>query len=140
MPRGWTWGAALPKSIPEPIQTSVRQRIEAYAAKNFAGHYARLDIRFRGRFCYVDAFKEPDKKLDAPPDWFEGTPEQWSQRMRDTPLHLIRLTYTGDAEKWNLAFFTYSNENYSECVFPDGSFEGSPEAGFEIGSTYLKFT
>jgi hypothetical protein len=137
MPRGWTWGPAQPKNIPATVQASTRKRIEEHAAKNFAGRYARLDIRFRGRFCYVDAFKEPDVKHDAPPSWFEGTAEQWWQQMRDTPLHLIRLTYTGDVEKWELAFFTYSNEKYSECVFPDGQFEGVPEQGFDIGATYL---
>jgi len=136
MPRGWTWGPAQPKSIPEAVQASVRQRIEAHAAKHYSGRYARLDIRFRGRFCYVDAFKEPDKN-DTPPSWFEGTAAQWLQRLRDMPTHLIRLTYMGNPDKWELAFFTYSNEKYSECVFPDGRFEGKPEAGFDTGATYL---
>jgi len=99
MPRGWTWGPAQPKSIPAPIQASVRQRIEAHAAKNFSGRCARLDIRFRGRFCYVDAFKEPDKKHFPKPSWLEGSAEQGWQQLRDTPVHLIRLAYTGDLEK-----------------------------------------
>ncbi|MCY3024475.1 MAG: hypothetical protein NTW87_36330 [Planctomycetota bacterium] len=62
---------------------------------------------------------------------------QWLQQLRDTPTHLIRLAYTGNVGKWELTFFTYSNEKYSECVFPDGRFEGAPEAGFDIGATYL---
>ena len=137
MPKGWTWQPAQPKSIPETVQVSVRQRIEAYAAKKYAGRFARLGIRFRGRYCYVDAFKEPDKASDLPPPWFKGTAEEYWQQQRDTPIHLIRLTYLGNPDKWELAFFTYSNEKYSECVFPDGSFEGSPEDGFDIGATYL---
>jgi hypothetical protein len=137
MPRGWTWGPAQPKSIPESVQISVRKRIEAYAAEKYAGRYSRLDIRFRGRFCYVDAFKEPDKKVDKRPTWFEGTDAQWFEGLRNNPLHLIRLTYLGDADRWNLAFFTYSNEKYSECVFEDGQFEGTPESGFDTGATYL---
>ena len=137
MPKGWTWVPAEPKSVPYAVQVSVQQRIEEYAVKKYSGRFTRLDIRFRGRFCYVDAFKEPDKKSNMPPSWFDGTPDQWWQQLRDEPTHLIRLTYTGDAEKWALAFFTYSNEKYSECVFPDGSFKGVPEAGFDIGATYL---
>jgi hypothetical protein len=30
-------------------------RIEHFAAEHFAGRYTRLDIRFRGQFCYIDA-------------------------------------------------------------------------------------
>ncbi len=45
--------------IPEPLEVEVRRKIEAYAAKHFHGRYTRLDIRFRGQFCYVDAFIEP---------------------------------------------------------------------------------
>ena len=136
MPKGGTWGPAKPTSIPEPVQASIRERINAHAAKNYSGQYTRLDIRFNGRFCYVDGFKEPDD-CDMSPPSFSGTAEQWLQHVRDTPIHLIRLAYLGNSENWNLAFFTYSNEKYTKCVFPDGSFEGSPEDGFDIGAMYL---
>jgi hypothetical protein len=104
MPRGWTCGPAQPKSIPAPIQVSVRQRIEAHAAENFAGRYARLDIRFRGRFCYVDAFKEPDKKHHPKPGWFEGAAEQ----LRETPVHLIRQAHKDDVVKCAGHFFKFT--------------------------------
>ena len=40
-------------------QSEVRQRIERHAASNYAGRYIRLEIRFRGALCYIDAFTEP---------------------------------------------------------------------------------
>ncbi|MCB8951918.1 MAG: hypothetical protein H6650_07895 [Ardenticatenales bacterium] len=40
------------KKIPGNIKREVTQRIEEFAAENYAGKYTRLDIRFRGQFCY----------------------------------------------------------------------------------------
>jgi hypothetical protein len=39
---------------------------------------------------------------------------------------------------WSLAFFTYSNERYSPCVFHNGSWYGTPEEALEIGAGYLR--
>lgn len=38
------------KKIPESKKREVTQRIEQFAAENYAGQYTRLDIRFRGQF------------------------------------------------------------------------------------------
>ena len=59
------------------------------------------------------------------------------ERLRNTPTHLCRLRYFGKEDEWSLAFFTYSNEKYSPCVFRSGSWFGTPEEAFEIGATYL---
>jgi hypothetical protein len=56
--------------------------------------------------------------------------------MRSTPLHLCRLRHFAE-DRWSLAFFTYSNEKYTPCVFRNGSFFGTPEEGFDVGATYL---
>ena len=46
------------------LKAAVKQRLEArigrYAEAHLAGRYRRLDIRFRGQFCYVDAYTEPE--------------------------------------------------------------------------------
>jgi hypothetical protein len=42
--------------IPRALQAQTHQRLLRHAAKNYAGSHARLDIRFRGPFCYIDAY------------------------------------------------------------------------------------
>lgn len=60
------------------------------------------------------------------------------ERLRNTPLHLCRLRYFGDEEKWSMAFYTYSREKYEPCVFDTGSFHGTPEEAFETAAVYLR--
>lgn len=45
--------------IPPAVQQRTEQRIRAYAERHYSGKFTRLDIRFRGAFCYIDAFTEP---------------------------------------------------------------------------------
>jgi hypothetical protein len=37
-----------------------------------------------------------------------------------------------------MAFYTYSNERYEPCAFPNGTFHGTPEEAFEVGAVYLR--
>jgi hypothetical protein len=92
--------------IPPPAQVRTEQRIRCHAEEHFAGCYTRLDIRFRGQFCYVDAYTEPEPRGPnwPPPDWPE-TREEWLERVRNTPTHLCRLRYFGDEDGWGYAFF-----------------------------------
>jgi hypothetical protein len=88
----------------------------AYADAHYAGRFSRLDIRFRGALCYIDAHIEPQPTV---------------------PVHLCRLRYFGDEEAWSVAFFTYSHERYEPSVFPNGTFHGTPEEAFELAAVYL---
>ncbi|MFO7680043.1 MAG: hypothetical protein R6X34_08330 [Chloroflexota bacterium] len=125
------------KKIPENKKREVTQRIEKFAAENYAGKYTRLDIRFRGQFCYIDAYTEPFIADDWPPaDWPE-TREETLERLRNTPIHLCRLRYFG-GDEWGFAFYTYSHEKYELSVFPDGSFFGLPEDAFAAAAMYLE--
>ncbi|MCX7047008.1 MAG: hypothetical protein NTX50_16155 [Candidatus Sumerlaeota bacterium] len=123
--------------IPKAVQERTRQRILAHAEKNYRGSYLSLDIRFRGALCYIDAFEEPDVPSDWPPPHWGETREQALQRLRSTPIHLVRLRYFAE-DRWSVAFFTYSNEKYEPSMFPSGSFHGTPEEAFDIGATYLQ--
>jgi hypothetical protein len=124
--------------IPAAVQERTRQLILAHAAKRYTGKYTRLDVRFRGALCYIDAYTEPDVPHDwRPKDWGE-TREQMIKRLRESPTHLCRLRYFGDEDGWSLAFFTYSNEKYSPCVFRSGGWYGTPEEALDIGATYLR--
>lgn len=117
--------------IPVVAQERTRQRILAYAEQHYAGKYIRLDIRFKGQFCYIDAYQEPDVAPGYQPSWFEGTREQYLEEMRNTPVHLCRLRYFGDEHAWGWSFYTYSNERYELSVFDNGSFYGEPEEAFQ---------
>lgn len=136
--RGWVFD---PNSggvkIPEAVRRRTAERIEKYAAKHYAGKYTRLDIRFRGALCYIDAFTEPDEPSEGSLVATQETREQFHARLRDTPLHLCRLRYFAE-DRWSLAFYTYSNERYEPCMFPNGSFFGTPEEAFEVGAMYLR--
>jgi len=127
------------KRIPEAVQSRTEARIRRYAEQHFAGRYTRLDIRFRGQFCYVDAYTEPEPLGPnwPPPDWPESH-EAHIERLRNTPTHLCRLRYFGDEEGWGFAFYTYSNERYELAVFPWGEFLGPPEDAFHASAIYLQ--
>jgi hypothetical protein len=109
-------------------------RIRSYAEQHFAGRYTRLDIRFCGQFCYVDAYQEPDPLPDwSPPDWPE-TREEYVERLRATPVKLCRLRYFGYENRSGFAFYTYSNDRYELSMFPTGDFFGPPEDAFEVSA------
>ncbi len=126
------------KKIPASVQADVQKRILKVAEEHFQGRYTRLDIRFRGQFCYIDAYTEPVlSDTWPPPDWPE-TREEYQERLRNTPTHLCRLRYFGD-DQWGFAFFTYSNEKYELSVYPNGEFLGTPENAFlTSASLYLQ--
>ena len=121
------------KKISPAVQIDIQKRIQKVAEEQFQGRYTRLEIRFRGQFCYIDAYTEPVLRENwPPPDWPE-TREEYLERLRKTPTHLCRLRYFGDDE-WGFAFFTYSNDKYELSVFPDGQFVGKPEEAFVLSA------
>jgi hypothetical protein len=78
--RGWVFD---PDSggvrIPEPVQRHTEQHIRRYAEEHFAGRYTRLGIRFRGHFCYIDTYTEPEP---LGPNWPpQGRPETAEERL-----------------------------------------------------------
>jgi hypothetical protein len=126
--------------IPEAVKLRTEGRIRRYAEKHFAGCYTRLDVRFRGKFCYIDAYTEPEPPGPnwPPPDWPESR-EEYMERVRNTPTHLCRLRYFGDEERWGFAFYSYADEKYKLSVFPTGDFYGPPEGAFKASAeVYLR--
>ena len=123
--------------IPEAVRRDTIARLERHAAAHFAGLYIRLDIRFRGPLCYIDAFIEPDEPA---PDLLKlrgETRELYFERMRAMPLHMCRLRYFRP-DRWSLAFYTYSHERYEPSFFENGTFFGTPEEGLDVGAIYLQ--
>jgi hypothetical protein len=124
--------------VPAPVQERTRQRILAYAEAHYGGKYTRLDIRFRGPFCYIDAYTEPKIADDFPNEGFPESRDEYLERLRGIPFHLCRLRYFGKEDSWTFAFFTYSHEKYEPCMFDNGTFYGTPEEAFEESAVYLQ--
>jgi len=121
---------------PDQLKPKIRKRIENFAAEYYAGKCTRLEIRFRGQLCYIDAYTEPVANENWPPgDWPE-TREEYIEHMRNTPIHLCRLRYFS-ADRWSMAFDTYSNEKYTPSIFNTGDFIGTPEEAFDTSAVYL---
>jgi hypothetical protein len=124
--------------IPDKIKPRIRQRILAHAQKNYAGKFNRIEVRFSGKFCYIDAYTEPFVSPDYNPELFGGkSREERIAELRDYPTHLCRLRFFGDEDKWSMAFYTYSHMAYEPSYFDNGTWFGTPEEAFDTSSVYL---
>jgi hypothetical protein len=124
--------------IPKLVQERTKLRILKYAEKHYAGKYIRLDVRFRGQFCYIDAYREIHMAPGARSPVSHESREEFLERMRNTPIHLCRIRYFGKEDAWGFAFYTYSHERYELCVLDSGSFYGTPEEAFKTAAVYLE--
>ncbi len=77
--------------------------------------------------AYVDAFPLEDPHMP----W--TTPEQraWIDA---TPTRLCRLGYLRSLDRWQYAFYKYSDEKYALSVVASGSFEATPEQVFDCAA------
>ncbi|UBF24992.1 hypothetical protein K9N68_25630 [Kovacikia minuta CCNUW1] len=123
--------------IPEAVRQRIEQRIKTYANAHYAGKFNRIEVRFRGALCYVDAYLEPPEPSAGLLKITGETREQYFERQRNYSTHLCRLRYFGNEESWSLAFYTYSNERYEPSMFHNGTFYGKPEEAFDVGAVYL---
>jgi len=120
--------------IPPLVREETERRLRTFAEKHYKGKFTRLDIRFNGHFCYVDAYDEPEVPRRLPKDWHE-TREEMRERLRNTPVHLLRLRYRRN-DKWGLAFFNYCQVKYETNVYTSGEYEGTPEEAFELAAGF----
>lgn len=126
---GWIRVRASAGKIPERVQVTLRQRLERHAATHYIGRCREVLVRFRGRYAYVDAFPEKEDLLSKAAEEIG--------RIKSTPIHLFRLGYLGDSERWEFAFYKYSTESYQPSFTIACSFEGTPEEAFDTGAVYL---
>ncbi|WP_435079853.1 hypothetical protein [Halococcus sp. AFM35] len=113
--------------IPEPVRRTLTDRLETHARTAWSERCARVDVRFRGDYAYIDAFESnPWIRPDAS--------EEEQERIRQTPTKLCRLAWSGDADSWEFAFYKYSDERYEPSITLDGSFVGSPESCFDTAA------
>jgi hypothetical protein len=138
MSKGWVYAPHSGGRKPPPsAQERIRGRILAYAKANYAGKFNRIDVHFRGQFCYVDAYTEPFIPEDFNEKLLGETREEHLERLRITPTHLCRLRYFGNEDSLSMAFYAYSSEKYEPCLFDNGSWTGTPEEAFEACAMYL---
>ena len=117
-------------AIPERVKMRTEKRILEYAAKHHAGRFIRIDVRFRGALCYIDAYQEPDARGAGNPPQGE-TLEQWLDQLRKTPTPLCRIRYCGNEDRWSFAWYTWAHEKYQEGFLITGDHYGTPEEAFE---------
>lgn len=119
-------------SIPESARRTLQSRIKSHARTAWNERCARVQVRFRGNYAYIDAY-------ETDPWILPGTTEEEKERIRETPVKLCRLGWTGNPESWAFAFYKYSDDSYELSITLDGSFSGTPEVCFDTAAqAYLQ--
>jgi hypothetical protein len=76
-------------TIPSAVRQETERRIRAYAEKRYAGAFSRLDIRFHGALCYIDAYVEPDPPSRRLLHVLDETRGQYLDRVRERSMDEI---------------------------------------------------
>ena len=107
-------------------------RLMNHARTKWKGRCRAVVVRFRGAYAYIDAF--PGKRQFLP-----GTPREMRAIIDAIPTRLCRLGYLGSIDRWEYAFFKYSDEKYELSVVASGSFEAALEEAFDCSAgVYLQ--
>ena len=101
------------KGIPDAVKARVERRIPDYANQSCAGKFTRIEVSFRGAFCYIDVYLDPG-----------------------VPTHLCRIRYCGSEDRWSFAFYTYAHDKYEPSLLMTGSRQGTPEEAFETSTLF----
>ncbi|MCS4542485.1 MAG: hypothetical protein HY929_09300 [Euryarchaeota archaeon] len=115
--------------IPEDTRRVLKERIERHAVKKWQGRYREISLRFRGKFAYIDVFEPLSKYTKS-----YVKDKERLKVIEATPTKLCRLRYSGDPDKWEFAFYKYSDGCYELCYLPSGSFFGRPEECFDTAA------
>jgi hypothetical protein len=92
---------------PESTKTSLEQRL-TQRARNRWPDLARVEVRFRAQFAYIDGHL-PDGEV----------------------LPLCRLRYAGSASTWGFAIYRASHDDYQPSLLPTGAYAGTPEQALD---------
>ena len=95
------------KAPPESTKASLNARLNNHARAHWP-QLARIDVRFRANFAYIDG------------------------RLRDgTLLKLCRLRYASSAHLWGFAIYRASHDDYEDSFFPTGTWTGPAEEALD---------
>lgn len=115
------------------IRERLKARLTAHAAKKWAKSCGEGILRFRREFAYVDVservfYRHPRRLSDGR-----------NRKIEAIPTRLCRLRYLGSMNRWEFAFYKYSDECYALCYLRSGRFEGTPEECFDCAANvYLR--
>lgn len=105
----------VPSAPDESTRTAVTQRITNHVRVGWP-HLGDPIVHFRGQFCYV--------AIPGPPR------SRWRRPAPPSPV--LRLRYQGHIDRWKIAIYKYSTENYTEAELPtSGPRTGTPEEGID---------
>jgi hypothetical protein len=124
------------KSIPPGIRTRTERRILDYAAKHYSGKFTQIDVRFHGALCYIDAYVEPYVPRESGPPAGQKRSE-WIEGLRNTTIHICRIRYFGNEDRWSFAWYTYAHEKYEPAFLITGADQGTPEEACEAAALFL---
>ena len=122
--------------ITPALQREACAKLEQYASRHYAGLYTRIQTRFRGALCYIDAFTEPSAPSEAFLKSSGESLEEYVKRLRDAPIHLCRLRYLSGRALWSMALYSYSSERYEPCVLSSGEAFGNIEECFALAASF----
>ena len=97
------------------IRAQTERRILDYSKQS--GKFNRTTVRFQGSFCYIDAYENDMSETDE-------------------PLHLCRIRYMGDPDRWAFQFYSYAREKYEPSPLLSGAGVGTPEEAFETATLF----
>jgi hypothetical protein len=92
---------------PASTRTSLGQRLNARARDRWPA-LSRVQVRFRGRFAYIDGVLPNGETLP-----------------------LCRLRYGGSASRWGFAIHRASHDDYQDNYLPSGDTAGSAEEALD---------
>ncbi len=123
-------GGAL---ISDAIGRRTADRLRQFAESRFPGRFRELGVWFRGPLCYIDIYRDPGP---TPAGWSaeesDETREQYRDRLAATPIHLCRLRYFGNPDRWSFARYNDDTGDYEPATFPSGEAAGPPEDALEF--------
>jgi hypothetical protein len=118
--------------ISDAISRRIEDRVRRFAQDRFPGRFRDVGVWFRGQFCYVDVYRDPGPNPAGwSPEDSDETREQYRDRLSETPMHVMRLRYFGNPDRWSFALFNDATEEYEPATFPSGEAAGRPEDALE---------
>jgi hypothetical protein len=81
----------------------IREKIISYAKSKYQDLFDELEVKFRGKFCYINTKKDSKNFM---------------------PIGRMRFF---DMDRWSIAIFLYSNETYEPGWFPNNEDVGNIE-------------
>lgn len=129
--RRMTWAPNKRQPIPESVRRELAGRLLRHVTKHWKNRVRKILLRFHGRHAYVAAVEavRGDEALPQVCRYADAG---------EVPVELCRLGYLGRIDRWEYAFFKYSDEKYEPSLCASGSFLATPEQAFDSAAIYLQ--